>query len=104
MSNLIPAEESDLKAWLEHLASKIATSGVGVALLDAQITELEKTCAALRDSSQLRAQFRDDLSTKDGVSTAMLADSELRSEACSRTEIDPRITDSSQALLPVPKH
>jgi len=73
MSNLIPAEESDLKAWLEHLASKIATSGVGVALLDAQITELEKTCAALRDSSQLLVQFRDDLSTKDGVSTAMLA-------------------------------
>src|ERR1700748_2095700 len=91
MSNLIPAEESDLKAWLEHLASKIATSGVGVALLDAQITELEKTCAALRDSSQLLAQFRGDLSTKDGVSTAMLADAERRSKACSRTEIDPRI-------------
>lgn len=59
MSNLIPTEESDLRAWLEHLASKIATSGVGVALLDAQITELEKTCAALRESSQPRAQFRD---------------------------------------------
>lgn len=88
MSNLIPAEESDLRAWLEHLASKIATSGVGVALLDAQITELEKTCAALRDSSQLRAQFSD-LPTKGGVSTAMLADAEPRSEACSRTEIDP---------------
>ena len=88
MSNLIPAEESDLRAWLEHLAAKIATSGVGVALLDAQITELEKTCAALRDSSQLQG----------GVSTAMLADAELRSEACSRTEIDPRITDSSQPL------
>ena len=97
MSNLIPTEESDLRAWLEHLASKIATSGVGVALLDAQITELEKTCAALCDSSELRAQVRG-LSTKGDVSTAMLADAELRSEACSRTEIDPRITDSSQAL------
>ena len=60
MSNLIPAEESDLRAWLEHLAAKIATSGVGVALLDAQITELENTCAALRESSQLRGQFRDE--------------------------------------------
>ena len=60
MSNLIPAEESDLRAWLEHLAAKIATSGVGVALLDAQITELEKTCAALRESSQLRGQCRDE--------------------------------------------
>ena len=59
MSNLIPTEEGALRAWLEHLASRIATSGVGVALLDAQITALEKTCADLRDSSQLRAQFRD---------------------------------------------
>ena len=59
MSNLIPTEEGALRAWLEHLASRIATSGVGVALLDAQITELEKTCADLRASSQLRAQFRD---------------------------------------------
>ena len=97
MSNLIPTEESNLRAWLEHLASKIATSGVGVALLDAQITELEKTCTALRDSSQPRAQFSD-LPTKGGVSTSMLVDAELRSEACSRTEIDPRITDSSQPI------
>jgi len=61
MSNLIPTGESALRAWLEHLASRIATSGVGVALLDAQITALEKTCAELRESSQLRAQFRDEL-------------------------------------------
>ena len=61
MSNLIPTEESAVRAWLEHLASRIATSGVGVALLDAQITALEKTCAELRESSQLRAQFRDEL-------------------------------------------
>ena len=85
MSNLIPTEESALSAWIGYLASRIATSGVGVALLDAQITELEKACADLREK-------------------AMLADAELRSEACGRTEIDPRITDSSQALLPVPKH
>jgi hypothetical protein len=49
MSNLIPTEESARSAWIGHLASRIATSGVGVALLDAQITDLEKTCADLRD-------------------------------------------------------
>jgi hypothetical protein len=50
MSNLTPAEESSLRAWLEDLASRIATSGVDVvALLDAQITDLEKKCADLRD-------------------------------------------------------
>ena len=156
MLNLTPAEESALRAWLEDLASRMETSGVGVALLDAQITALEKTCADLRDSSQLRAQFRDkwtqapdaektqyqtagavcdalnaamerekaiaslqgseavhgssdlgarrrDFPTKGGVGTAMLADAELRSEACSPTEIDPLITDSSQPL-PVSKH
>jgi hypothetical protein len=49
MANLIPAEESAVRAWLEDLASRIETSGVGVALLDAQITDLEKKCAELRD-------------------------------------------------------
>jgi len=35
MLNLTPAEESALRAWLEDLASGIATSGVDVGLLDA---------------------------------------------------------------------
>ena len=48
MSDLTPAAESALRAWLEHLASRFATSGVDVALLDAQITDLEKKCADLR--------------------------------------------------------
>jgi hypothetical protein len=47
MSKLIPTKESALRAWLHHLASRIVTSGVGVALLDAQITDLEKMCAGL---------------------------------------------------------
>ena len=64
MSNLIPAKESALRAWLEHLASRIATSGVGVALLDAQITNLEKTCADMRRPTKIK---RTDIRNTTGV-------------------------------------
>jgi len=77
MSNLIPAEESALRTWLEHLASRIATSGVGVALLDAQITDLEKKCADLRDR-QINSPFSAQDTTSDPVSSLSACAGEQR--------------------------
>src|SRR5690349_696599 len=37
MSNLIPAEQSALRRWLHQVASRIATSGLGVPFLSAAI-------------------------------------------------------------------
>jgi hypothetical protein len=46
--NLIPTNQDALKTWLVDLSGNIAISGAGVAFLDAQITDLEKECAAQR--------------------------------------------------------
>lgn len=48
MWNFVPAEENIQRAWLHYLLS-VAKSGVVAALLDAQIADLEKRCAALRE-------------------------------------------------------
>ena len=49
MRRFILTRKSVLKAFLVRLCGKIAVSGSGAALLDAQITDLEKRCAAIRN-------------------------------------------------------
>ena len=49
MQGFFLAGKSMLKAWLVRLCSKRSVSETGVALLDAQIRDLEKRCAAIHN-------------------------------------------------------
>jgi hypothetical protein len=54
MKDFFLAGKSMLKAWLVRLCSKRSVAGTGVALLDAQIRDLEKRCAAIQDRMSRR--------------------------------------------------
>jgi hypothetical protein len=48
MLHFIPANKNDLKKWLAKLSSNIPISDIDVALLGAQISDLENRCTAMR--------------------------------------------------------
>jgi hypothetical protein len=49
MKHFIPMRKSMVKAFLVSLCSKIPVARTGTVLLDAQITDLEKRCTAIRN-------------------------------------------------------
>jgi hypothetical protein len=48
MVNFIPTNKDAVKTWFANLASNIAISGSGVALLAVQIADLENRCRVMR--------------------------------------------------------
>ena len=55
MKKFVQRDKRVVKAWLVELCSDLALSEVGAALLDAQITNLEKRCAAIHDQIERRS-------------------------------------------------
>ena len=72
---VIPTNRFDLETWLADPSRNIAVSGLGVALLAAQITELEKRCIAMHTCIETPSRQRE---RKKGDET--LCDSHLASE------------------------
>ena len=56
MVNLIPTKTDGLKALLERLFPDTQISDAGVALLAAQITDLENRCAVIRSQIDFNAR------------------------------------------------
>jgi hypothetical protein len=59
LGKVIPTNKLDLETWLAHLSRNIALSGLGVALLAAQITKLESKCMAIRSRIEIKRARRE---------------------------------------------
>jgi hypothetical protein len=73
LPKVIPANKFALETWLADPSRNIAVSGLGVALLAAQITELERRCGAMHSRIEIKRAQRECKAVKGQGQAANLA-------------------------------
>jgi hypothetical protein len=59
LGKVIPTNKLDLETWFANSSRNIALSGLGIALLAAQIMKLESKCMAMRSRIEIKRAQRE---------------------------------------------